>query len=50
MITKWDSSRMTTTGSTTYYHGIYNHGHNILRTFDVLPNFSLTTSETKSDY
>ena len=27
-----------------------NDGHNILRLFDVLPNFSFTTSERKSDY
>ena len=25
-------------------------GHNILRLFDVLPNFSFTTSETDRDY
>ena len=25
----------------------YNHGHNIMRFFDVLPNFPFTTSETK---
>ena len=25
-------------------------GHNILRLFDVLPNFHFTTSETKRDY
>ena len=24
--------------------------HNIMRIFDVLPNFSFTTSETKPDY
>ena len=28
----------------------YNHGHNIMRIFDVLPNFPFTTSETKPDY
>ena len=28
----------------------YNHGHNILRFFDVLPNFPFTTIETKHDY
>ena len=28
----------------------YNYGHYIMRTFDVLPNFPLTTSETKPDY
>ena len=28
----------------------YNQFHNILRLFDVLPNFSLTTSETMGDY
>ena len=28
----------------------YNHGHNIMRIFNVLPNFPLTTSETKPDY
>ena len=27
-----------------------NYGHNILRIFDVLPNFPFTTSETKRDY
>ena len=29
---------------------IYNHFHNILRLFDVLPNFPFTTSETMGDY
>ena len=29
---------------------IYNHGHNITRSFNVLPNFPFTTSETKPDY
>ena len=29
---------------------IYNQFHNILRIFDVLPNFSFTTSETMCDY
>ena len=28
----------------------YNHFHNILRLFDVLPNFPFTTSETMGDY
>ena len=28
----------------------YNHGQNILRIFDVLPNFLFTTSETKPNY
>ena len=28
----------------------YNHGHNIMRIYDVLPNFPFTTSETKPDY
>ena len=28
----------------------YNHGHNIMRIFDVLRNFPFTASETKSDY
>ena len=27
-----------------------NHGHNILRLFNVLPNFPFTTSEKKCDY
>ena len=31
-------------------HQYYNADHNILRPFDVLPNFLLTTSETKRDY
>ena len=28
----------------------YNHFHNILRLFDVLPNFPFTTNETMCDY
>ena len=28
----------------------YNHVHNILRLFDLLPNFPFTTSETMGDY
>ena len=28
----------------------YNHFHNILRLFDVLPNFPFTTSKTMGDY
>ena len=28
----------------------YNHFHNILRLFDILPNFSVTASETMRDY
>ena len=28
----------------------YNYFHNILRLFDVLPNFPSTTSETMRDY
>ena len=28
----------------------YNHGHNIMRSFDVLPSFPFTTNETKPDY
>ena len=28
----------------------YNHFHNILRFFDVLPNFPFTTSEMMGDY
>ena len=28
----------------------YNHFDNILRVFDVLPNFLFTTSETMRDY
>ena len=27
-----------------------NHFHNILRLFDVLPNFAFTTGETMRDY
>ena len=30
--------------------GKYNHFHNILRLFDVLPNFLFTTSETMRSY
>ena len=29
---------------------IYNPGHNILRLFDVLPNFPFTISKTMPDY
>ena len=29
---------------------LYNLGHNILRLFNILPNFLFTTSETKRDY
>ena len=28
----------------------YNHGHNLLKFFDTLPNFLFTTRETKRDY
>ena len=28
----------------------YNHFHNTLRLFDILPNFPFTTSETMRDY
>ena len=28
----------------------YNHFHNILRLFDILPNFAFTTSEIMCDY
>ena len=28
----------------------YNHFHNILRLFDILPNFIFTTGETMRDY
>ena len=28
----------------------YNYSHNIMRIFDVLPNFPFNTRETKSDY
>ena len=29
---------------------VYNHGNNILRLFDTLPNFIFITRETKRDY
>ena len=32
------------------YRAIYNHFHNCLRRFDVLPSFLFTTSETMRDY
>ena len=32
------------------YLGSYNQFHNILRLFNVLPNFPFTTSETVADY
>ena len=38
----------TTTTIFNYYN--YNHVRNILRLFDVLPNFPCTTSETMRDY
>ena len=31
-------------------HQDYNHGHNILKLFDVLPILPFTTSEAKPDY
>ena len=31
-------------------HYYYNRFHNILRLFDVIPNFPLTTCETMCDY
>ena len=31
-------------------HDTYNLDHNILKLFDALPNFPLTTSETNCDY
>ena len=33
-----------------FYLWFYNHFHNTLRLFDVLPNFLYTTSETMRDY
>ena len=33
-----------------YTRSKYNHGHNILRLFDILANFTLTTSQRKHDY
>ena len=33
-----------------YGRYMYNHGHNILKPFDIWPNFLCTTSETKRDY
>ena len=32
------------------FHGSYNHVHNILRLFDILPDFPFTTSETMGEY
>ena len=37
-------------GSKIVLYFVSNHFHNILRLFDVLPNFPLTTSETMRDY
>ena len=42
------SSSIETSDSITQLN--YNHGHNILKPFDVSPNFLFTTSETKPDY
>ena len=36
--------------SLTRFYRTFNHFHNILRLFDVLPNFPFTTSETMRDY
>ena len=36
--------------TTTKSNGVYNHFHNILRLFDMLPNFPFTASETMRDY
>ena len=30
--------------------GTYNHGHDILKLADILPNVSFTKNETKRDY
>ena len=44
----------TETGNTTFgfcnFKVVCNHFHNILRLFDVLPNFPFSTSETMHDY
>ena len=36
--------------SATISNSYYNHCHTILRLFDILPNFSSVTSETKCSY
>ena len=44
------SSSLYTKVLSVFAEAYYNHFHNILRLFDVLPNFPFTTSETKRDY
>ena len=45
-----NSSKLINSGCLFHLMAIYNHFHNILRLFDVLPNFPFTTSETMRDY
>ena len=37
-------------GTQHFLYHTYNHGHNILRLFDILAILSLTASEMKCDY
>ena len=47
----WKARRKSPHASTVYISNVwYNHGHDIMRIFDVLPDFPFTTSETKPDY
>ena len=49
-MSKWCDMPFRSTLHITTKHYIYNHGQNILRLFNTLPNFLFTTSETKRDY
>ena len=46
----WPCSNLAYPLRESVHFSLYNHGHNILRLFETLPNFLFTTSETKRDY
>ena len=46
----WPCSNLAYPLRKSVHFSLYNHGHNILRLFETLPNFLFTTSETKRDY
>ena len=49
-MSKWCDMPFRSTLHITTKHYIYNHGQNILRLFNTLPNFLFTTSKTNGDY
>ena len=50
IISMFEYGAYTTDEQALLLEGFSNHFHNILRLFDVLPNFSFPTTETMSDY